>query len=140
MDEQANYLAAFTVENPTDREAFGARWQRIMDNDAILKMAILHETKVVGHIASFERFGERELTYWLGRSNWGRGLATTAVCDFLRLERTRPLWARVANDNAGSVRVLEKNGFVKTGTETAFAQARKTEIEEFIFQLINPIE
>jgi RimJ/RimL family protein N-acetyltransferase len=41
----------------------------------------------------------------------------------------------VAADNSGSIRVLEKNGFKRTGTERGYANARGREIEEFVYQL-----
>jgi RimJ/RimL family protein N-acetyltransferase len=47
----------------------------------------------------------------------------------------RPLSARVAKDNKGSIRVLEKCGFVITGEDTGFANARGAEIEEYILTL-----
>ena len=68
--------------------------------------------RVVGHIASFDLEGRRELTYWIGREDWGRGIATRALQEFLQLEATRPLYAGAASDNAASIRVLTKYGFV----------------------------
>src|SRR5260221_7120271 len=46
----------------------------------------------------------------------------------------RPLYARAANDNVGSLRVLKKAGFLALETECSFAPARKTEIEETILR------
>jgi RimJ/RimL family protein N-acetyltransferase len=46
----------------------------------------------------------------------------------------RPLYARAASDNAGSLRVLKKAGFQAVETECSFAPARKTEIEETILR------
>ena len=46
----------------------------------------------------------------------------------------RPLFARVAYDNYGSQKVLEKCGFKTIGKDTGFANARKMEIEEFIYK------
>jgi RimJ/RimL family protein N-acetyltransferase len=51
------------------------------------------------------------------------------------MEQARPLGARVAFDNFGSQRVLEKNGFIRIGSDSGFANARQAEIEEFIYQL-----
>ncbi len=47
----------------------------------------------------------------------------------------RPLFARVAHDNIGSKRVLEKCGFQVVGKDVAFAQARQTDIDELILRL-----
>ena len=65
----------------------------------------------------------------------GQGIATTALNNFLKIELTRPIYGRVAFDNLGSQKVLEKCGFIKIGTDKGFANARQTEIEEFIYKL-----
>ena len=46
----------------------------------------------------------------------------------------RPLHARAASDNAASLRVLAKAGFVPVGREVSFAPARGAEIEETILR------
>ena len=80
-------------------------------------------------------FGQRDVTYWIGREHWGAGLATQALQLFLGEDSTRPIHARVATDNAGSIRVLEKCGFRMTGKDRGFAHARGAEIDEFILTL-----
>lgn len=64
--------------------------------------------------------GGAEIGYWLGRADWGRGYATEmarAVAGFAAEERGfDPLWAVVMPDNAASIRVLEKLGFVPDGS------------------------
>ena len=62
--------------------------------------------------------GKREVGYWIDRAFWGRGIATTALTAFLRLEQTRPLYAGVAKHNVASIRVLEKCGFVIDGASS----------------------
>ncbi|HEX5190933.1 MAG TPA: hypothetical protein VFW16_15420 [Streptosporangiaceae bacterium] len=47
----------------------------------------------------------------------------------------RPLYARAASDNAASLRVLQKAGFRRLGTEVSFASARNANIEETILRL-----
>ncbi len=66
---------------------------------------------------------------------WGQGIASQALALFLDTVPVRPLYARAASDNIGSLRVLRKAGFVIIGTETSYAAARKTEIEETILRL-----
>jgi RimJ/RimL family protein N-acetyltransferase len=61
-------------------------------------------------IGSWGDSGEREVTYWIGRSYWGKGIATDALNAFLAVDRSRPLHARGASDNVASRRVLEKCG------------------------------
>ena len=51
------------------------------------------------------------------------------------IENNRPIFGRVAFDNFGSQKVLEKCNFLKIGTDKGFANARQAEIEEFIYKL-----
>ena len=78
---------------------------------------------------------DTEITYWVDRSVWGQGVASAALTLFLRDQRIRPLHARAASDNAGSLRVLQKAGFRVTGTEISCANARGTKIEEATLRL-----
>ena len=135
LDAEANRMAAFTAEDPSDRTAFAAHWNRILADQAILTKTVLLDGRVAGHVSSFEQHGEREVTYWLGREYWGRGVATVALREFLRHEATRPLYARAAKDNLGSIRVLQKCGFEISGEDRGFANARGEEVEEFVLTL-----
>ena len=100
---------------PRDDEAFQARWKELRsDSNALVKIITVEET-VVGVVLSFIRKGVRELGYWIGRDYWGRGLASRAVAAFLPYDSQRPLTAIVVKDNLRSLRVVEKNGFIRTG-------------------------
>ena len=78
---------------------------------------------------------EAGITYWIDRKFWGQGIATMALKGLLKIEQIRPIYGRVAFDNYASQKVLENCGFVKTGTEKGFANARQAEIEEYIYKL-----
>ena len=69
---------------------------------------------IAGSIAKFVMENEAGITYWIDRQFWGQGIATTALKNFLKTEQTRPIYGRVAFDNYGSQKVLEKCGFVKS--------------------------
>ena len=135
LDEEANYLAAFTAKDPTDRQAYLEKFTKLLNDPTINMQTILADETIAGSIAKFEMEGETEITYWIDRSFWGKGIATTALKSFLTLESTRPIRGRVAFDNFGSQKVLEKCGFVKIGEDRGFANARQAEIEEFIYKL-----
>lgn len=47
----------------------------------------------------------------------------------------RPVYARVEASNTASLRVLEKCGFIRIGTNRDFATARGKEIEEVLLKL-----
>jgi RimJ/RimL family protein N-acetyltransferase len=134
LDPEANRMAAFTAENPADIGAFRTHWERILSDSSTLNKTILYDGEVAGHIASFIRFGDREVTYWLGREFWGKGIATQALTLFLDHDPTRPIYARAAKDNIASIRVLQKCGFEIVGEDKGYAAARGAETEEFILE------
>lgn len=135
LDADANWMAAFTAKNPADRAAFDAHWRKILADERIILRTILYGEEVAGHITVHPWFGEPEISYWLGKAYWGKGIATAALSTFLGLATMRPLHARVAQDNIASRRVLEKCGFTIIGADKGFAQARGTIVEEFILRL-----
>ena len=56
-------------------------------------------------------------------------------CHFLQLEATQPLYARAASDNAASLRVLTKDGFLIVGEGREFAHGRNEETDAFVLRL-----
>lgn len=136
-DPAADFMAAFTAENPSDRAAFDAHWKRILADPGVTMKTVLINGRVVGNVGSFfdHELGKLEVTYWIGRESWGRGVATSALATFLRGMTTRPLYARAAADNLASIRVLEKCGFVLVGRGRGYANARKRETEEVVMEL-----
>lgn len=140
QDPVAAVMAAFVAPDRSDRAAFDARWARIRADAAFTTRTILSSGKVAGHVASFAREGQLEVTYWVDRKVWGRGIASGALELFLGEMRVRPLHARAAADNTASIRVLEKCGFIRTGTEAGFAAARGEQIEELLLRLDGPQE
>ena len=135
-DREAIRMAAFTSADPDDRGAFDERWARLRRDRDTTNRVVETEGRVVGHIASFYLDGQREVTYWIGREDWGKGIATRALQEFLtRIEMARPLYGRAASDNAASIRVLEKCGFTRVGAGRAFAHGRDEETEEVVLRL-----
>jgi RimJ/RimL family protein N-acetyltransferase len=134
-DPVAAHMAGFTAPDHMDRDAFERRWSRLRAEETVITRVIVVDDEVAGTIGSWGDPDEREVTYWIGRSFWGKGIATAALNAFLNVDQTRPLHARVAYDNVASHRVLEKCGFRVIATERGFAQARSAEIEEFVLRL-----
>lgn len=135
LDEEAIHLAAFTPKDPADKLAYLEKYSRHLADPTIHMRTIKVDDAIAGSIAKFILEGDAEITYWIDRNYWGQGIASSALQAFLQFEGTRPLFGRVAFDNYGSQRVLEKAGFVRTGTDRGFANARQTEIEEYIYRL-----
>lgn len=136
LDPDANYMAAFTAQDPTNREAFMSHWKRILADETVMIKTIVVQGRVIGNVLSYEQNGRPEVSYWIGRDFWGQGYATQALSAFLaHVNTTRPMYARAAKDNIGSLRVLQKCGFAIVGEDKGFANARGTEVEEFILEL-----
>ena len=134
-NEEGMYMAAFMPEDPYNKEAYIEKYSRFLKDPAIHMRTILAGDVIVGSVSKFIMEGDNEITYWIDRKYWGRGIATAALQQFLLLEVSRPIFGRVAFDNTGSQKVLEKCGFVKTGEDKGFANARQAEIAEFIYKL-----
>ena len=128
-------MAAFTTEDPNDRTAFNSHMARVLNSPDVKHRAITVDGRLVGTIASFVLEGVTEVTYWIDRSSWGQGFASRALELLLQDVHARPIRARVASDNIGSLRVLQKAGFKTVGTEVSYAPARGAEIEETILEL-----
>ncbi|MEU6415873.1 GNAT family N-acetyltransferase [Streptomyces spiralis] len=133
-DPESLRMAAFTPQDPADRDAFDAHWAKVRTSSVVLR-TILADGDVVGSAAVYGEPGEREVTYWVDRAYWGQGVATAALRALLTEVPERPLYARAASDNAGSLRVLEKCGFQRTATARGYAQARGKEIDETVLTL-----
>jgi RimJ/RimL family protein N-acetyltransferase len=130
-DQEAIDMAAFP---PRDRDAFMAHWKgKVLGDETVIARTILLDGQVAGNIVSFERSGEREVGYWIGKEFWGKGVATRALSEFLHYVKARPLYARVAKHNIASIRVLEKSGFV-SATGEAFTDLGD-DVEEVILEL-----
>jgi RimJ/RimL family protein N-acetyltransferase len=134
-DPESVRMAAFTAEDPADREAFLVRRSRIRADPSVVERVIEADGTFAGTIASFRIDDQTEVTYWIDRALWGRGIASAALQSFLSIATERPLFARAAADNAASLRVLEKAGFQHIGVNRDFARGRGEEIEEVILRL-----
>ena len=111
-----------------DRETFYAHWRRNLANESAIHRTIVHDGEVAGNIVSWEQDGKRLIGYWIGRDFWGKGVATRALAEFVAEVPQRPLHAWVAATNVGSIRVLEKCGFV-------MVDSRTTDVEELLYEL-----
>jgi len=99
-----------------DRAAFDEHWRRILASEASVIRTIDADGAVAGHVLSWPADGRRYVGYWVAREFWGRGLATAALGEYVtEVVTERPLHALVSTDNVGSIRVLEKCGFVEIG-------------------------
>lgn len=140
-------MAAFGAVDPSDRAVFDAKWARILANPSLTVRAIvLDGTSPGGEVQLRPLAGSislwrdpdlpgPEVTYWLGRAFWGRGIATAALRLFLGEIAVRPLFGRAAAANEGSLRVLEHCGFVRIGEDAGWSDALSVTVPEVILRL-----
>src|SRR5690348_17950286 len=107
-DQEAVRMAAFTAADPDDRAGFDAHLGRLRASPTVSMRTVEADGAFAGTVAAFTLDGDREVTYWIRRDLWNRGIATAALRLLVAAEPVRPLHARVAADNIGSRRVLDR--------------------------------
>ncbi len=135
QDPVATAMAAFPTR---DREAFWAHLSKIRADKAVTLRTVLVGSEVAGTINSWPQDGRAMVGYWIGRAFWGRGVATEALRLLLREVKERPLYAHVAKQNVGSVRVLEKCGFKIVGEEKDVSVGGGPPADEWVMRLDGP--
>lgn len=88
--------------------------------------AVERDGELVGQVRLLfdgdETFGCSEISYWLGREYWNRGIGTDIVSFYTRHSLAQHpqltwLFARVHSQNMASQRVLEKSGYQFAGPD-----------------------
>ena len=131
LDADATRMAAFPSR---DRAAFDAHWAtNVLGNPTAISQTILLDGQVAGNIGSWPKDDVRLVGYWIGKEHWGKGVATRALAAFLQLVTQRPLHAHVVRHNVGSIRVLEKCGFILERDESV--DAAGDDVPELVFVL-----
>lgn len=137
----------FTLENDAEaarqmnfplrtREQFMRHWnEKILGAPDTISKVVLVDGEVAGNIGCWDADGERFIGYWFGRRYWGRGIGTTAVRAFVEAVGYRPLYADPALRNTGSVRLLEKCGFTRVGSEMVPNHYGEGEVEHVMLKL-----
>jgi RimJ/RimL family protein N-acetyltransferase len=110
-DPEGSRMAAFPARA---YDAHMAHWaSNILADESAIARTIVVDGQVAGNVVSWRADDKRLVGYWIGREFWGRGIATRALAAFVAQLTERPLHALVALHNVGSIRVLEKCGFVR---------------------------
>ncbi|MCK0069020.1 GNAT family N-acetyltransferase [Kordiimonas laminariae] len=139
-DEEAAWLAGGGAISG-DTATHVARFARLLDDESgeLLLRTIIVDGEVAGYIATFLREDAREISYWLGRQFWGKGIVTHALKVFLlqvkEIFPDQSIYARVVESNIGSAKVLEKTGFRSLREEQFFSEARQGEVSETLYIL-----
>lgn len=132
LDPDANQMA---VVHPRDAKSFAEHWARIFEDKNVTPRAVLADDVLVGCISSFLAEGQWCVGYWIAKEYWGRGIATRALALLLQEVTRRPLHARAASLNTGSIRVLTRNGFTLKSYEMSPATDRYVACEEAVLEL-----
>lgn len=132
LDPEANMMAAVI---PRKEEAYFPMWKGILKDERVVPQAILADGEIVGQISMFYADDQPSIGYWVAKEHWGKGIASRALPLLLEHVKVRPLHARVAAHNPGSLRVLEKSGFRIVSREDAPGDERYVACEEVILVL-----
>ncbi len=116
LDEGARLMAGV---KPRDWETFRTRWEVVLRDPKVTMRSIVVDGDLAGSVNVFQIEGSTDnfLGYWVARAFWGRGVATRAVRLIVTEVTTRPLVANVKAQNAASLAVLARNGFVEVKRE-----------------------
>jgi RimJ/RimL family protein N-acetyltransferase len=131
-DPEGCAMAAVHARGP---EAFRSIWERIFRDERAVARAVLADEALAGSISCFTADGEDYVGYWIAREQWGRGIATRALRLLLAEVAYRPLLARVATHNIGSLRVLQRCGFEEIARRWSPGTERFIECEEAVLRL-----
>lgn len=139
-DPQAVAMASFTASDPEDRDAFDAWIGRQRETPGVTCLVVTENGGFAGTAAAFTIDSDREVSFWLARHAWGRGIATAALRLLVSHEAERPLYARAASHNTGSIAVLTKTGFTEVSRNVAFAPGLGRDTEEIVFALVPALD
>ncbi len=120
-----------------------------LENNAgqVLARAICLDGVLVGLISAEQGFDiyrfNAEIGYWLGEDYWGKGIASQALGQFIRVVfnseyMLKRLEAQVFEQHLASMRVLEKNGFIREGRRMNAVYKHGRFHHEICFALENP--
>lgn len=130
LDPESTRMAAFPPRK--EWSVFLTHWRtKILGDAACCKQTIVWNERVAGYVGSWTQGERRLVAYWIGREYWGQGIATAALTEFLGHDRARPLHAFVAVHNVGSMRVLEKCGFVRMDGDTTTPEG----VGEYLYRI-----
>jgi RimJ/RimL family protein N-acetyltransferase len=103
-----------------------------LDEDALAITQDGHFIGVIGvrlrEASVLQRGSGPNIGYWIGEPFWGRGLMSESVRAFVqhifKLTDADAIFSGAFTENAASLRVQEKTGFVRDGDTTLFSRPR----------------
>ncbi|MFT4147535.1 MAG: GNAT family protein [Micrococcaceae bacterium] len=137
-----------------DEEFYTARWQRALVTVQLRHHAegryypfiIVHENKIIGcvNLGQIQRgsLDSADIGYWISCEYQGQGIATQVLQEVIHYAfkelKLHRIQASVMPDNIASIKVLEKNDFLKIGLAPQYLKvAGKWEDHEIYQRLSN---
>ena len=119
---------------------------RYRDGSAVPHVIVDSSGRIVGRITlnGIVRgpFQSCSVGYWVGAADNGRGLASAAVADIIRVAfgelGLHRIQAETLLHNAASQRVLQRNGFSWIGTAPAYLKIAGRWQDHHLYQVLNP--
>ena len=139
-DPEAVAMAAFTASDPDDRAAFDVWIDRERSSRDVALFVVTERGGFAGTAAVFTVDGDREVTCWIARHAWGRGVASAALRLLIVREPIRPLFARAAAGDLAWIAALEKAGFTEVSRTSVFAPGVGRDVEEVLFTLLPALD
>lgn len=119
-------------------------WIEGIDPDEIVR-AIIVDGELVGVCGLVRLEDEQEcaeIGYWIGEPYWGRGYATAAARQLIRIAFKEYGFSRLLGghfaDNPASARILEKLGFEELRTRARWCVARRRDVNAVEYLLNRP--
>lgn len=134
-DPEAVAIAAFTADDPDDRDAFDRWIASRREAEDVELLTITDRGGFAGTAALFTVDDDREVSFWVKRGLWGHGVATAALRLLVAREPERPLFGRVAAHNRAAIAVFERGGFTEVSRTTSFAPGLGRDAEVVLFML-----
>ena len=133
----------FTIEG--QRATIKSALQRYEQGITVPSVILDEEGRVAGRITLNDivrgPFQSCHLGYWLSAAANGRGLASAAVRDMIRVafedQGLHRIQAGTLLHNVRSQRVLERNGFVRFGVAPAYLNIAGKWQDHALYQLVN---
>ena len=111
--------------SPYTAESFKIFFDKIKNDKETTYFAIEKDNKFIGPIAiDLEDNATAMFGYWLDERYWGEGIITKAIEEVINYAQKRfsirKFYADIIDNNVGSRKVLEKNGFILDPSSGSF--------------------
>jgi RimJ/RimL family protein N-acetyltransferase len=128
-------VGATSTADPDDRTWFDGWFAEFRFSPDVRSFAVLEAEELAGVVAVYNIPAAPEVTFWIDRGFWGRGIGSRSLALLLEEVPDRPLLAGTLVDNLGSLAVLRHNGFREIGRERILARGRGLEVESVRLRL-----